>query len=248
LLTRTQGHVLFGIHLPGLVRGRGPRPGGPRPTTRRGGGQPGLPEPPLQRAFRGDGVAGGLRQMDSNQAGSPGGMLATQPHGGLGQDRGRGRDDFRVVVVRRGAGEPSLAKSPDQPPDGRAGQAEALSDLVGGMPLLPESEQGLADGDRDGAWHGRTSRGYRHETKLLLLYQRHGPIKLGVGISRSNFMSGDTQRAPDRPPRPGHAALGPGHPGLDRLHNNSRELAQSSCDRAVARPFSSRRYGRGLER
>jgi hypothetical protein len=161
---------LLGVHLPGLVRSGGAAVPGRGPPSRRGGSQSGLEEPPLERASRGEGIAGGLlHQMHADQPGAPGGMLPAPSEGGLGDVRIQGSGDLRIV--RSDAVDAAEAKPPDQTSDGHARQAERLGDLTERLMLLPESKDGLPNGHGDGAWHGTTSRGSRHEANLPVLYQ-----------------------------------------------------------------------------
>ena len=161
---------LLGVHLPGLVRPGRAAVRGVGPPSRRGGSQSGLEEPALERACRGGGIAGGLRQqMHADQPGAPGGMLPPPSEGGFGDVRIQGSGDLRIV--RSDAVDAAEAKPPDQTSDGHARQPERLGDLTGRLVLLPESKDGLTNGHGDGAWHGTTSRGSRHEANLPVLYQ-----------------------------------------------------------------------------
>jgi hypothetical protein len=163
---------------------------GPRPPSRRGGSQVGPEEPALERAGRGDEAVGRLHQLHADQPGAPRGMRAAQRDGVRGGWIRGGLGAGRRVVGGDAAGAPE-AKSPDQAPDGHTRQAERLGDPGGSLPLLPELKGGATDRDGDRAWHGATSRGNGHETDTPVLYRRYRPIKLGVAISRSNFVSRD---------------------------------------------------------
>jgi hypothetical protein len=105
-----------------------------------------------------------LEQMDPDQAGPPGGMLASQSQGGLGH-LGEGIGDARgALIIGSDRLGPPEAEPAEEAANRRAGQPERCGDLAGPLTLLVESEDGLADRYRDGTWHGPTSRGYHQET------------------------------------------------------------------------------------
>jgi hypothetical protein len=157
--------MFFCVHLPGLV---GPGRAGqvdPRPPPRlrrcEAGGREGALECPL----RGDGPPRRrLEQMDPDQAGPPGGMLASQSQGGLGQLGGGFRGGGGAAIVGSDRLGTATAEPAEEAANRRGRQPERRGDLAGPLTLLVESEDGLADRCRDGTWHGRTSRGSHQET------------------------------------------------------------------------------------
>ena len=157
----------LGVHLPGQVRRRRSRGRGSGPPARRGGCQIGLEQPTLECSRRGDRADRRLlEQVDSNQSGTPGGMFASQLDRGPGGARIQSRGDVGRGIVGSDAVDPSASKSPDQTPHGHDRQPERLGDLIGCEPLLPESKHGLTDRNRNGTWHGVTSRENRHEASI----------------------------------------------------------------------------------
>src|SRR5439155_17659210 len=133
-------------------------------------------------------------ELHPDQAGSPGGVLAAQPHGGLHRLGVRGLGGRAVVVIRSDAVAAVALKPLEKTADGGTRQTPGRGDLAGAAALLPEPEPRLTDRDRDGTRHGQTSQEPYHETNYPLLYRCRGAIKLGVGISRSNLMSRDRRR------------------------------------------------------
>jgi hypothetical protein len=187
--------MLFCVHLPGIVgRGRSPRTH-PRPPPRRRRGQVATHEPALKGAFRGNRtIRDLLEQMDSDQSGPPGGVLAAQGEGGL-HDVG-GRDRCGRSIRSRKARDAVAANPLEQPIDRRDGELERLGDPKDRIPPLPKPEGHLADRLRDGTWHHWTpwfeEQGADHTT----VYQCHVFLKPGVGISFSNPVSRDTKLSP----------------------------------------------------
>jgi hypothetical protein len=101
------------------------RPGqvGPWGSSRRGGRQAGSHEPTLERSLRGDGPFGSLlEELDSDQASPPGGVLLTQPHGGLDHLRRDGLTDGGAMIIRRDAIDTPATKPLEESTDGGQGQ------------------------------------------------------------------------------------------------------------------------------
>jgi hypothetical protein len=141
----------------------------PRPTPRLRRRQAGPREAPLEGPLRGGGPPlRRLEQMDPDQAGPPGGMLASQSQGGLGHLGGGIRAARGALIVGRDRLGSATAEPAEEAANRRARQPERCGDLAGPLTLLAESEDGLADRYRDRTWHGRTSRGYHHETTPMV--------------------------------------------------------------------------------
>jgi hypothetical protein len=66
--------------------------------------------------------------------------------------------------------------------------------------LLPETECGLVNWNRYGAWHVCGSRSIHYQNDQPLVYHCTGAIKPGVAIKRSNLMSRDNLRRPGAGP------------------------------------------------
>jgi hypothetical protein len=83
--------MFFCNHLPGLMGCGRPVQVDPRRATRRGWGGIGSHEPTLEGSFRGNRLFRRLqKQLHSDQAGSPSGVLAAYLQGGLHHLGGRG--------------------------------------------------------------------------------------------------------------------------------------------------------------
>ncbi len=181
----------------------------PRRATRQGWGQIGSHEPTLEGSFRGNRLSRGHQeQLHTDQASSPSGVLAAPLYGGLHHLGGRREGGRAVAVVWRDAIAIAEPKPAQETANGGAGQAQGRDDLVGPAALFPEPEHRLTDRDRDGTWHGQTSQEHYNESNCPILYQCRDAIKPGVGISRSNFVSRDTEpptqtrRVRHPPPQP----------------------------------------------
>ena len=132
-----------------MGRGR-PVEMGPRWSSRRGRRQVGSYEPTLERSLRGDGSSRGLqKELHSDQASPPSGVLSAQAHGGLYQIGGRGLGDRGVPVIRWDAVHAMDTKPLKETADGRARQAQRLGDLASPVTFLPEPEHRLTHRDGD---------------------------------------------------------------------------------------------------
>jgi hypothetical protein len=111
----------------------------------------------LKGSRRGDRLVPGLSQeVDSDQLGTPSGVLATVLQDGVQQVR-TGCGIRAPTIIQFEARGPPFLKSTDQPLNRRTRQPKGLGDLARGLPLLPTSDQSASYRDRDGAWHGVTS-------------------------------------------------------------------------------------------
>jgi hypothetical protein len=116
---------------------------------------PGDAEPVLQGPRRRDPAVGeSVVELDADEDGPPGGMVAFQ---------GAGRLDQIGIVSWPGPpasciagdqpGGAEIAKPTQEAPDRGQRQVEFGGDRAEGIPLLAASEDRLANGDRDGLWH-----------------------------------------------------------------------------------------------
>jgi hypothetical protein len=136
------------------------RPGGVvlRRPSRGGGSEVGPQEPALEGSRRGDGlIPRPIQEVDSDQFGPPGGVLATGLQDGLHQVRGRLRGIGDAAIIGFDACGTSLLKSTDQALHRRSGQCQCLGDLTGGLALFPKSDQSATNRNGDGTRHGATS-------------------------------------------------------------------------------------------
>jgi hypothetical protein len=171
----------------------------PRRSPRRGRGQIGSHEPTLEGSFRGNRLSRGhQKQLHTDQASSPSGVLAAQLYGGLHHLGGRREGSRAVAIVWRDAVATAEPKPLEETANGGARQAQGRDDLAGPATLLPEPEHRLTDPDRDRTWHGQTSQKHYHESNRPILYQCRDTIKPSVGISRSSLVSRDTAESPAR--------------------------------------------------
>jgi hypothetical protein len=92
----------------------------PLPAPRGGRRQVGAHELALERPHRGDGQSGqGLEEMDADQAGSPGRMLAAQAQRGLLRVGARGLDARRPTLIGRDPVGAEAAEPRQETTDGR---------------------------------------------------------------------------------------------------------------------------------
>ena len=131
---------------------------GPLAPPRGGGAQVALQEPTLERAFGGDApVERRLEEVDADQAGPPGRVLASQPQGGPDGVGGLGPGGRGLMIIGRDALNPTPAKPRQEAADGRARQPEGFRNLVRLTAPPRELKDGLAQGDGCGSWHDRRS-------------------------------------------------------------------------------------------
>jgi hypothetical protein len=169
-LTGPQFHQFGRVHLPDLVRSPGTERLGGGASPGRRGGQPGAPEPSLERPHGRQCVVGELMvQHHADQAGPPGRMLAAQAEGGLHERFGEPGCRRSASVVGRGQGvRVATTEAVQEMPDGARLQAEDLGDGGAILAILVASPDGLAH--RHGKW------------------TRHGPFSIkdaGRGIGPS---------------------------------------------------------------
>jgi hypothetical protein len=140
-------------------------------------------------------------QQNADQAGAPGGMRATPVQdllaevraGRLGRSGGMvgGSESLHAVVLQ-------AAQEPTHRP---WVELESLSDLEGRLATLKALPNSLAERKRNGCGHSRTSEKRQKATRSRMTSWNcrkrsnwvavfHG--QTGVGISRTNWVSGDT--------------------------------------------------------
>ena len=146
------------VHLPGLVwHGRAVHVGD-RAAAGRRGGQVLLDERPLERTHGGNEFRGHhLQQLNPDETGTPGRVLASQLHGRLDRAGWFDRGDGGGMV---GGLDPPLTErteSCQQATDGRRNEPQRGGDLPRLATALPEPKRSQTDGNRDGAGHGSSA-------------------------------------------------------------------------------------------
>jgi len=146
------------VHLPGLVwHGRAVHVGD-RAAAGRRGGQVLLDERPLERTHGGNDFRGHhLQQLNPDETGAPGRVLASQFHGRLDRagwfDRGDGGGmvgGLDPLVTER-------TESRQQSTDGRGNEPQRDGDLTRLTTVLPEPKRSQTDWNGGGAGHGSSS-------------------------------------------------------------------------------------------
>jgi len=134
---------------------RGGRPAAPRAMD------PGAGEGELEAADRGEGGPMGVRaELESDQAGAPGGMVPLEVAGDAEQLPGARGDGAAPAGI--GRGQSLEAPGAEQPPDlaGRAvGDGQLGGDPGQGGALLMTTDDLVAEREREGARHGSRLRG-----------------------------------------------------------------------------------------
>jgi hypothetical protein len=156
LLATGQRQLLAGIHLPDLVRLPGPARGRGRRAAGTAGRRSRPPEPAQHGAFAGQRLQGEESpQLDAQAAGPPAGVLAAEAEGGLAQRGVRGVLALAAGVVSGPQGGlAQAAAAGEQLDDGAGGQGECAGDVGRGGAALVAAEDGLAEGEGQGTWHG----------------------------------------------------------------------------------------------
>ena len=99
-------------------------------------------------------------EQDTDQAGPPGGVLAAERDGLVIQLLGSvGAGAGAVVVSRSQHGCRLLPPAAQQLADGARRQAEGLGDEGGRLATAVAAQDGLAHGQWNRCWHGKSSRG-----------------------------------------------------------------------------------------
>jgi hypothetical protein len=146
------------IHLPGLVRHSRAVHVDDRTATGGRGGQVMLDERPLERTHGGDDFPGQhLQQLNPDETGTPGRVLASQLHGRLDRAGWFDRGDGGGMV---GGLDPPLTErteSCQQPTDGRRNEPQRGGDLTRLATALPEPKRSQTDWNGGGAGHGSSS-------------------------------------------------------------------------------------------
>ena len=98
-----------------------------------------------------------MEEVDADQAGPPGRVLAAQHQGGPDRVGGFGAGGRGLMIIGRDALNPATAKPRQEAADGRARQPEGFGNLMGLTALPRKLKDGLAQGDGCGSWHDQRS-------------------------------------------------------------------------------------------
>jgi hypothetical protein len=154
LLPAEERHLFGGVHLPDLMRSVGAAAVVGRLASGRSGVPPGPSQPALERAGAGD--DGRIRwppEFDADELGPPGGMAGAIVEDDVQQRRGR----LGPAPVGRSQGLGAFAAALEEMLDGTEGKLQVGSDGGGVLALVVARPNGLAHGQRSGAWHGKPS-------------------------------------------------------------------------------------------
>jgi hypothetical protein len=138
-------------------------------TTVSGPMDAGPDEGALETSVRGEVTLGRvLAELESDQAGAPGRVLALEVAGELEQilDSRRDRTTTGTIVGSESLAVASAVQPPDVP-DRAIRDRQIGRDLRQGEALLATAHDLLTERDRKGAWHGGRLRSFREKDQLL---------------------------------------------------------------------------------
>jgi hypothetical protein len=149
---------------------------------------PGADEGELEASDGGDPAVPGVgAELQPDQSGAPGGMVALQLASDAEQlDGARGDRAPQAAVIRRQALRAVAAEEPPDVADGTVGDRQLGRDPGQGDALLVTAHDLLTEGDREGARHGGRLRGPATKDHRFTKYdliraycQRHDFLRIG---------------------------------------------------------------------
>ena len=174
--------LLDGVDLPEVVGGVDLGAGDSRAMGSSGAVDARPLEGPLQDTHRRDRRrVVGVEQLDADPPGPPGGVGLLEPTGDFEESVGiPGRHAAAGPITDDEARLTAMAKRTPEVSDGRRGELEIDGDAGQGLAVTMASDDLLADGEGDGAWHGGGSRVDRRSVSRYFIHAGASGVKLHV--------------------------------------------------------------------